>query len=353
MPTVRLDAIGFGALNVDLLYLIDDFSVLQEVRPNIRRGGEYLVSEAEMTALRRLLERHGRQAGRSGGGQAGNVICALARMGFSTGFVGAVGEDDLGAFLLENLPGVDTSRVLRLGTSGHCLIAVDETKDRTSFVLPNANDALSNDLLDVGYLDIASFIHLSSFAGRAPFQAQQAVVSSLANAKISFDPGELYSRKGLASLTTILQHTHVIFATEQELKYLTGLSNSRDGAAKLMECGVAVVACKRGRLGAQVFAREETYEVGAPRVEAVDPTGAGDVFAAGFLAGLLLERPLAECAGFASEVAAHSVTGYGRERYPDAETLRRRFGTRAQAGVRSAEDTPGRSDPCSAEGEHA
>jgi len=325
---VRKDAIGFGALNVDLLYTIEDFSQIQQVRANTRRGGEYLVSEAEMTALRRVLERHGHHAAKSGGGQAANVVLALSRMGFHTGVVGAVGTDALGAFLLDSLPGVDTDRVPRLGQSGLCLIAVDETKDRTSFVLPNANDALSADLVDVEYLNSASFVHLSSFAGETPFRAQQAILPRLSDARISFDPGELYCRKGLDALASMLKRTHVIFVTERELTVLTGLE-PHEGAAKLLECGAAIVACKRGRLGARVYARDQTHTVPAPQVGVVDPTGAGDVFAAGFLAGLILNRPLAECARFAAEVATHSVTGYGRERYPDADMLRKGFGLRA------------------------
>jgi ribokinase len=224
----------------------------------------------------------------------------------------------------------------RLGKSGVCLIAVDETMDRTNFVLPNANDALGADLVDAGYLNSASFVHLSSFAGELPFQAQQAVLPRLSHPRISFDPGELYCRKGLDGLATILKRTYLLFLTERELKYLTGL-NPREGAPKLFECGVTIVACKRGRHGALVFSEDGTHEVPAPEMEVVDPTGAGDVFAAGFLAGLLLDRSVAECGRFAADVASQSVAGYGREKYPDAGVLRRAFDLPAEGGGASSQ----------------
>jgi len=325
VPIKTKDAIGFGALNVDLLYEIEDFPLIQQARANTLRGGEYLVTEAEMRALRRLLDSRGRLVAQSGGGQAANVVAALARMGFSTGMVGAVGTDDLGTFLLEGLQGVDTSRVRRLGKSGMCLIAVDETKERTNFVLPNANDALGAEHLDLDYLNSARFVHLSSFAGEAPFRAQQAIVPSLSGPRISFDPGELYCRRGMGALAGLLRRSSVAFMTERELEYLTGLQ-AREGAAKLLECGVEMVVCKRGRRGAWLFTGEGRYEAAAPEVEVVDPTGAGDVFAAAFLAGLLLGQPAVECARFAVEAASHSVTAFGRERYPDAQALRRGLG---------------------------
>jgi len=70
------------------------------------------------------------------------------------------------------------------------------------------------------------------------------------------------------------------------------------------------------------FAEGEDFEVPAIQVEAVDNTGAGDVYNAGFLAGFFLGKSLGECALFATKVAAKSVMGYGRDCYPTEEDLK-------------------------------
>jgi ribokinase len=92
-----------------------------------------------------------------------------------------------------------------------------------------------------------------------------------------------------------------------------------------MEIGPSIVVCKKGRQGSHIFTGEEDFEVPAIEVEVVDNTGAGDVYNAGFLAGLFLGKSLEESAHFATKVAAKSVTGYGRDCYPTEEDLKNFF----------------------------
>jgi sugar/nucleoside kinase (ribokinase family) len=92
-----------------------------------------------------------------------------------------------------------------------------------------------------------------------------------------------------------------------------------------MKAGPAVLVCKRGSQGSHIFTKKGDFEVPAIQVEVVDNTGAGDVYNAGFLAGLFLERSLEESALFATNVAAGSVMGYGRDCYPTEEDLKNFF----------------------------
>ena len=98
------------------------------------------------------------------------------------------------------------------------------------------------------------------------------------------------------------------------------------GIRRLMEIGPSILVCKKGSQGSHVFTQEGDFEVPAAQVEVIDNTGAGDVYNAGFLAGLLLKKSLEESARFATKIAAKSVTGYGRERYPRKEDLENFFG---------------------------
>lgn len=89
--------------------------------------------------------------------------------------------------------------------------------------------------------------------------------------------------------------------------------------------GPSILVCKRGLKGSRVFTEQEDFEVPALPVKAVDNTGAGDVYNAGFLAGLFLGKSLVESARFATALASKSVTGYGRTCYPTREDLDRFF----------------------------
>jgi ribokinase len=318
------DVIGFGALNTDLIYEIENIESLRAVFPLVESGGEYFVdSDEKFYSLQTLLKKVGRLKIQSGGGQSANTVTALARMGFKTGFIGKVGCDAYGDFLLHELNGVDTSGIVREGKSGICLIVVDNSKERTNFVIPNCNDTLNEAEVDLNYIANSAFLHLSSFVGIKPFEAQKKTLACIPpnNVKVSFDPGELYCRKGLKELLPIVERTHIIFLTEREIFYLLGLDYYR-GCQKLLDCGPSIVVCKRGSEGSIVFTKTEIIEMPAQKVQAVDATGAGDVYAAGFLAGLLVGATIDECAFFATRVASLSVMGFGREKYPDVEYRR-------------------------------
>lgn len=316
------DMVGFGALNVDLIYEVDDLGLLKRQGVRVEPGGETYGSLEEFEPVLEWLERTGRLQSRSGGGQAANTMVALARMGFEVGYVGKVGDDTSGDFLIEGLAPADTDRIRRGGRSGLCLVLLGQSGESSNLVLPNCNDTLSYEEIDLDYIRGFRFLHLTSFVGQVPFTAQKLIAQEVSpQVKLSFDPGELYARKGLKELLPILERSFIVFVTQREVELLTGRGH-RYGSEQILDHGPAVVVCKRGEAGSYVLSSREGFEVPADRVEVVDTTGAGDVYAAGFLAGLLKGRPLWDCAGLASRVASRSTTGYGRERYPDGRSLR-------------------------------
>lgn len=316
---INLDAVGFGAVNVDLIYHIDNFKILEKKKKGIEPGGEYIVSKPEFNDLLRLVEKHGSFIVKSGGGQSANTMFALANMGFEAGFIGKVGNDANGQYLINSLKGVDTSRILKNDVSGVCLIVIDETNDRTIFIAPNANDSLTSNEIDKKYFKKIKFLHFTSFIGNKPLQAQINLVNNL-HTKISFDPGEIYCCKGMRNIEKIINKTYILFITEKEINYLTKF-DYYNGTKFLVEHGVKIVACKMGDKGSYIVHEGIEHEVPAIKTKVVDPTGAGDVFAAGFLAGLLMKKPILDCAKFATLCASESIKGRGREKYPDKHFL--------------------------------
>jgi sugar/nucleoside kinase (ribokinase family) len=317
-----LDVIGIGALNLDLLYEVSDLAALRKQGWPLHAGREQSLASREFKKLLKGLERQGSLRFRSGGGSAANTIVALARLGFQTGFAG--GADEEGAFILSEMKGVDLVQVKAGGTTGICLVVLDSRRDRALVVQPNANDDLYFKDLNISYLADAHYLHLSAFVGDGPFDAQLRLMEVLpAGVKVSLDPGELYAQRGMEAILPLIERSFLIFATDQEICTLMGTADYKAGCQEIASLGPEMVVCKRGEQGAYLFSREgETEFRPQDKTEVVDNTGAGDVYNAGFLAGLLRKRPLYDSLALAHAMAAKSLGGYGRQRYPDVEDLR-------------------------------
>lgn len=314
--------VGWGALNVDLIFEVEDFTALGNGPVAIEAGEELSGTEEDFQWLLERLRQVGHLRSRDGGGSAANTVFALAQMGFPCAFIGKVGEDPEGDFLIEKMRPVRTHWIRRGGQSGVSLIVLDRRKDRFIFVRGNAaNDTLSDDDVDLKGFCSISWLHLTSFVGDGPLEVQIRLLSHLPPAaRVSMDPGELYVRKGQDRLRPLIQRCDVLFLTEEEIRLLTREPPSI-GARRILEEGPSVVVCKKGRRGSHIYTNAEDLEITGEEVDVIDNTGAGDVYDAGFLAGLLLGRSLEESGRFATRVSAASLKGYGRERYPTRKDL--------------------------------
>ena len=305
---------GIGALNLDLFYEVEDLEDL-----GLKRGREVGRNFGEVLEF---LQIHGRKVSESAGGSAANTVFALSRLGFEAGFCGKVGEDKEGEKVLKGMEGVDLSKVKREGKTGLCLVIIDKERDRALIVQPNTNDTLSFSDLDLDYISRFKILHMSSFVGDVPLKAQLSLMEELpSQVRVTLDPGELYARRGIEGLLGILKRSWIVFLTEEELELLTG-KKLEEGAKELFKVGVNWVICKRGKRGAIAFGRKGNYVIETePSKEVVDNTGAGDVFNAGFLTGMLLKRSVEECLKLGHKLALKSLKGFGRSNYPRKEDL--------------------------------
>ena len=318
--------VGFGALNLDLIFEVENLKSISSNGFRLDPGEEGFGSDEEFESLLEQLNRFGTLKSKSGGGSAANTMVALARMGFPTKFIGKVGEDREGVFLLENLRPVQIDMIRRGQRSGVCLVVLDRRQDRFLFVRGNANNTLAVEEINFDALKNISWMHLTSFIEESPFEAQQVLLNRLASSvKISLDPGEIYAKKGLNEIRPLIKRCHILFLTEREIGLLTH-QDLLTGVKSLMEIGPSVLVCKRGSQGSHVFTEDGNFKVPPVQVEVVDNTGAGDVYNAGFLAGVFLGKSMEESALFATKISAKSVTGYGRDQYPTKEDLEIFFG---------------------------
>lgn len=297
---IMFDVVGFGALNLDKLFKVNMIAKKEE----------------EATVL---------DFKESGGGSAANTIVGLARLELATGFIGKVAEDREGKLLLVEFlhEGVNINGVVvaENGRSGSVMGYVDMKGDRALYVDPGVNDQLGITDIKLDYVSDTQFLHLSSFVAEKPFRAQKKLITKLSDVKVCFDPGVLYARKGLDNIKSIIQRSYALIPNQTEVKLLTGL-DYKQGAKKLLDLGAEIVVVKLGKRGCYITDGKENHMIDAYKVEAVDTTGAGDAFCAGFIYGLVKRKDLFECGRLGNVVASHCVSKIGaRTGLPRLEDL--------------------------------
>jgi sugar/nucleoside kinase (ribokinase family) len=307
-----------GAVNLDLLHEVDDLEgFLAAWGTGLTRGGEEALAPEEEKRLKELLPRFARPSGRSCGGQGANAAYALARLEVPVTLVGLVGADEEGAFLKESLPGVNLDHLVTQGESGRAYILVDSEGERTILVAPHTNDQLQEENIPLEVMAGSAFIHVTSFAGEGPLEAQRHILQRLAGQlRVCFDPGELYSRRGREALTDILDQTETLLVAEREWELLGG------DLRRHAEWAPPVVLVKRGTRGTRMLTPVRYLDFSPYVPEGlVDTVGAGDVLAAGYIAGLFQGLNLPQAVRLASSMAAYALGGAGRERYPDRRVM--------------------------------
>ncbi|MGB8780213.1 MAG: carbohydrate kinase family protein [Candidatus Bathyarchaeia archaeon] len=287
----KLDAVGFGALNVDKLFKVNRIAVAEEE--------SFVVDHSEAC-----------------GGSAANTMVALARLGCKVGFIGKVASDAEGRMLLQDFrkEGVDTRgvTVATTGRSGKVMGFVGKGGERALYIDPGVNDTIRLDQIDSEYASSTRFLHLSSFVGKQSFETQKKIVGQLPKeVRVSFDPGALYAGIGLTKLEPIIDKTSVMMPNAGEIALLTGKTDYKAGARLLIDEGVEVLAVKLGSKGCYVIDRDESHLVEPFKVKVVDTTGAGDAFDAGFIFGLLSGKNINEAGKIGNFVASRSITAMG------------------------------------------
>lgn len=312
----KIQIIGVGALNTDHIYKVE----------RVISNGETVIDWAKSFP----------------GGSAANTIYGLAKLGVSTGFCGAVGDDREGKTLLNDFQGVGvgTSRILvkPKARTGSVLCFSDRGGKRSLYVQPGANSLLDMEDLDLGYINQAEILYLSSFADDSQFRLSLGLIVRLEpSVRLSFSPGALYAVKGLDTLTPFLSRTHLLFVNQSELKQMTG-EDVEDGAQKCLQAGCRTVVvtmgkgAKIGKTTAVSYIRDADNEYiiepsNQNLAAEVDTTGAGDAFAAGFIYGITKGKGLKECGRLGDFVAKLCISRTGaRHGLPTAEELALRYG---------------------------
>jgi len=288
---MRKEVIGLGALNYDVLYVVE----------RIAGGGE----EVGIIDVKKVP-----------GGSAANTIVALSRLGVDVGFVGIVGNDKEGELILEEFrkERVETRIRKEEGYTGAAIGFIDARGERALYIHPGVNDRLCMENIDMEFVDNARFLHTSSFVNKEQLEMQCELAKRM-NSKLCFSPGMLCFKYGLADLAELIERSEVVFLSLKELKSLDSIKREdyEKGAEVLLNIGAKIVCVTLAEKGCYVAdSTGESHLIDArPTEDVVDTTGAGDAFAAGFLFGLLHEKGIYESGKTGNLVASFCIREYG------------------------------------------
>jgi sugar/nucleoside kinase (ribokinase family) len=250
------------------------------------------------------------------GGSSAITAFNLAMMGTRVAFTGVVGRDLFGSFVADSLAcaKVDLSGLLRSPREQTGLtLWMSRQGRRAGVTYPGSIASLHAKQITDEHLQKARHLHVGAYflqnglhAGAAALFQRAKTFGLTTSLDCNYDPAERWD----SNIFKVLRHTDIFLPNEQEARLLTGLAEVRAAARKLAK-QVRIVIVKRGARGVLVCAGETILVVPAVKTRAVDTTGAGDSFNAGFLHAFLRDKPLEECALTGVKAAAKSVTVIG------------------------------------------
>jgi len=325
VPDPRLDVLAIGNAIVDIIAVTDDAFLSLE---GLEKGSMRLIDAAEAT---RLYDHMG-PAREVSGGSAGNTAAGVAALGGRSGFIGQVAEDQLGEIFRHDIRGVGVefeTPPIDIGVpTARSMVLVTPDGQRTMNTFLGAAQHLPAEAIDPKQIEDAAILYLEGYLWdpevprRAMTQAIE--IARGAGRKVAFTLSDSFCvdrhRDGFLQLIEG-RFVDILFANEDEIRSLTGAADLEAAVAEVA-AKVPLLVVTRSEKGALAVAGGERADVPAEPVEkVVDTTGAGDLFAAGFLAaharGEGLERSLRTGAIAAAEVISH----YGARPEADLEAL--------------------------------
>jgi len=314
MAQTALDLVGIGNAVVDMLTHTDDAFL---VKNNLAKGAMTLVDADQ---AHKLYDEMG-PAVEVSGGSASNTMAGFASLGGNGAFVGKVRNDQLGGIFSHDIQAAGVRYETPLATSGaptaRCLIFVTPDAQRTMQTYLGASVALGPDDINEELIASARVTYLEGYlwasdSGREAI-IKAAKIAAGAGNKVSFTLSDAFLVDAFREdfLSFICDHVDILFANEVEITALVEAQDFDDSFQHTRRlCEIA--ALTRSEKGSVIAAGEEIHVIDAAPVEqVVDTTGAGDLYAAGFLYGYTRNRDLAACAHMGSLAAGEIISHFG------------------------------------------
>lgn len=325
MTSSKLDVVAIGDAIVDVIATCED-SFLDE--HHLPKGSMQLLSTSEADALYGAMG----PAREISGGSAANSMAGAAALGLRAAFVGQVADDQLGAIFAHDMRSLgvqfETAPLSNGLPTGRCLILVTPDAQRTMNTCPGASHELTTRALDPELIRSAAVTFLEGYLW-GPERPRAAMLEA---ARIAHEAGRTVAFT-LSESLCIGDRRHgvlgmiesglvdLLFGNEHEVRHLTGCTDLAD-CLQSLSSKVGTLVITRGPDGAVAVANGERVEVPpAPVEQIVDTTGAGDLFAAGFIAARCRGRGLKGALEAGSLAASEVISHFGARPEADLRKL--------------------------------
>ena len=302
--------IGLGNALVDVLTQLNDDKVLSELK--LPKGSMQLVERENIQKVLEATSAFPRR--QASGGSAANTIHGLAGLGIETAFVGKVGRDEWGGFFRSDLEKRNIKPLLLEGKqeSGRAFALISPDAERTFATYLGAAIELEPQDVSAHLFEDYHILHIEGYlVQNRPLIRHALELAKNKGLQVSLDLASFnVVEENLDFLHEMVRdYVDILFANEEEAKAFTGL---KDGAAlrRLSEfCDLAVL--KLGSRGSVIKYHDHVVEVAASQVVSRDTTGAGDLYASGFLFGFIHGLPIEKCGEIASLLAGKVIEVIG------------------------------------------
>lgn len=311
---VIFDVAGIGNAIVDVLMFCDDGFLKKQ---KLHKSGMTLVDGKRAASLYKIIG----PSKECSGGSAANTLAGMASLGAKTAFIGKVADDQFGSVFVHDLHSVGVHFSTPPASGGPataiCLVFVTKDAQRTMATYIGACSLLSESDIDEQIIEHAAVTYIEGYLWDTE-NAKAAIRKAMAVArrhgrKIAFTLSDVFcvDRHRQEFLEMIAKDIDILFANENELKSLYQ-THDMDQALGSARGACPIVACTRSEKGSVVLTADAVEVAAAMKVpKVVDTTGAGDLYAAGFLFGLTRGWDLKTCALTGNRCAAEIITQIG------------------------------------------
>lgn len=305
-----MKVLGMGNALVDVLAIIESDKTLEVLQ--LPKGSMQLIDEIRLQAVSEEINKLNKSI--VSGGSASNTIAGLASLGIGTGFIGRIGSDSYGQHYKSDLEKYNIKSHLTEvdEASGVATTFISKNGERTfgtylgAAALLNAEELNSEDFKSYKYFYIEGYLVQShDLIRKAILLAKEAgakVILDLASYNIVEENRDFL-------LNIIPQHVDIVFANEEEAKSL--FNTTPEKAVSLLAANTEIAIVKTGEKGSWIQKGNEKVFVEANKVDCVDTTGAGDLYAAGFIYGLIHNCTLSVSGQIGTLLAGHVIEAIG------------------------------------------
>tara|TARA_B100001057_G_scaffold414432_1_gene431521 strand:- start:5165 stop:6121 length:957 start_codon:yes stop_codon:yes gene_type:complete len=310
----KFDITGIGNAIVDVIVNVEDKYLIDQ---DIRKGMMSLVDLETIDNITNTIEIETTVSG----GSVANSIVALSQNGASTAFIGKVGNDEIGTKFINGLESENVSFACKAQSddskSGRCIVMVTPDAQRTMSTYLGISQKLNSDDINQDVIKNSSITYLEGYLWDLD-DAQVAIQNATNYAKssgnlVAFSVSDVFCierfRDSFRSM--IEASVDIVFANKEEIKSLYENDNI-DEITKILSQQDKIYAITMGEEGALIIKGSESYAIEAQKIDnLVDTTGAGDLFAAGFLENFIKNQSLDSCGSRGVEMASRVIQQYG------------------------------------------